>query len=117
MGHSVCQSNTLYILNVHTMVCPESCEGGGTLASASQHIISRREALSVPIIATKTPNIRKTLWIQELNLNLFVTEFGTVTTTAVVDMPLWRQQGLDSKRRFHLRLSSFSLVSQIISRG
>lgn len=65
--------------------------GKNTLASTSQHIISKREVLSIAVIATMTPNIGKTLLIQELNLNLFATELGTVTTTAVVDMPLWRQ--------------------------
>lgn len=43
--------------------------------------------MSVAIIATMTPNTGKKLLIQELNLNLFVREFGTVTTTAVVRMP------------------------------
>lgn len=31
--------------------------------------------------------------------------------TAVVEMPLWRQESLDSKRRFHLKLGSFFLWS------
>lgn len=43
--------------------------------------------MSVAIIATTTPNSRKKLLIQELNLNFLVREFGTVTTTAVVGMP------------------------------
>lgn len=48
-----------------------------------------------------TPNIGKKLLIQELNLNFFVREFETVTTTAIVEMPLWREQGLDSQWGFH----------------
>lgn len=43
--------------------------------------------MSVAIIATMTPSSGKKLLIQELNLNFFVREFGTVTTTAVVGMP------------------------------
>lgn len=74
-----------------SIISQESWGEKNTLASTSQHIISKREVLSIAVIATMTPNIGKTLLIQELNLNLFATELGTVTTTAVVDMPLWRQ--------------------------
>lgn len=75
------------------------------------------EVLSKAVIATMTPNLGKKILIQELNPNFFVKAFGTVTATAVMEMLLWGQQGLDSQWRFHSNLDSFSLVSQIISRG
>lgn len=75
------------------------------------------EVLSKAVIDTLTPNLGKKILIQGLNPNFFVKAFGTVTTTAVMETLLWGQQGLDSQWRFHSNLDSFSLVSQIISRG
>ena len=59
------------------------------------------------ILATMTSNIGKQLWVQELSLNFLVRGLGTATSTAVVEMPLWRQRGLGAQQRFHSKSVPF----------